>query len=433
MTITNNDVPTTLPREMRMSKLLRYVACLWLMVQGALVTEAQPLSSAARASLITYGPGQDDISSVFGHTEIRIQDPQTGLDRDYTYGQFDYRTDSFVLKFLRGTLPYQLGVHPLYQTIWYYQQNNRSIREQVLNLSPAQCQRLFNALETNYLPQNREYRYKFYYDNCATRPRDMIAAAAGDSLVWADAVKQPTKSYRDWMNDYLSPKPWERLGMNLAIGQPADEVTTGWEAMYLPNNVFAELARAQLRRANGQVVPLVTTTQTLFAGEALPKSTLPLVLYPDFVFLVLLLGISWLTWRHWTASELAQEPAATPRRGLWLDRLLFGFAGFWGWFLLLLWVATDHGVTAWNPTLIWLAPYHLPGIFWATARRRTVGQVRAYFGLTALLIGLAFFFLNAPGFADNLFAGTLLVRALFRAWAKNNLPFTVRNSQLSVG
>jgi hypothetical protein len=407
MTITNSAV--VMKTCSRLKSTLQVFIILYI-VQCTLSIQAQPLSPAARVSLVTYGPGQDDISSVFGHTEIRIQDPTLGLDRNYTYGQFDYRTDSFVLKFLRGTLPYQLGQHSLYQVIWYYQQNNRSIREQVLNLSATQRQRLFDALETNYLPQNREYRYKFYYDNCATRPRDIIATATGDSLVWPTTVQQPTKSYRDWMNDYLGAKPWERLGMNLAIGRPADKVTTGWEAMYLPNNVFDELARAQIRQAGGQLVPVVAQTQTLFAGEALPKTTLPLLLYPDFVFMLLLLGTAWLTWRHWNTNGPDRG-----RAGLWLDRLLFGVAGFWGWFLLLLWVATDHGVTAWNPTLLWLAPYHLPGVFWATSRRRTPGQVRTYFGSTALLIGLAFVFLNAPGFADNLFAGTLLVRALFCA------------------
>ncbi|WP_332367806.1 DUF4105 domain-containing protein [Spirosoma telluris] len=131
---------------------------------------SQTLSPAARVSLITYGPGDDDISSAFGHTEIRIVDPVTGMDRDYSYGGFDYRADYFILKFLRGTLPYFLTAHNIYQVMYYYQQTNRSIREQLLNLSPTQRQRLFAALEENYLPQNREYRYKFYYDNCSTRP-----------------------------------------------------------------------------------------------------------------------------------------------------------------------------------------------------------------------------------------------------------------------
>ena len=394
---------------------LRYVAGLLLGLVPVLLSGgfAQPtpgiLSPAARVSLITYGPGQEDISSVFGHTEIRIQDPATGFDRNYSYGGFDYAADYFVLKFLRGTLPYRVSAHQLSQVAYYYQQLNRSIREQELALSGAQRQRLFSALETNLLPENREYRYKFYYDNCATRPRDMLNAALADSLVWSPTVRQPTKSYRAWMNDYLAEKPWERLGMNLAIGRPADKITTGWEAMYLPNNVFAELARAQVRMPTGQLGPLVRQTQTLVQEQPLFKETLPLVLYPDFVFLVLLVLVAGLTWRHWNAGG---------QTGIWLDRLLFGLAGAWGWLLLLLWVATDHGVTTWNPTLLWLMPVHLPGVFWATSRKRHPLQSSTYFRVTALLLVVSLFVTNAPGFADELLIGTLLVRALFRSWVK---------------
>lgn len=403
---------TTTSRTTRRVRYVLFALSLVLAIFGnASQTVAQQLSPSARVSLITYGPGIDDISSVFGHTEIRIVDPMQGIDRDYSYGEFDYRADYYVLKFLRGTLPYRVGSHALSQVAWYYQQNNRSIREQTLNLSAVQRQRLFSALETNLLPQNREYRYKFYYDNCATRPRDMINAAMGDSLVWAPTVQQPTKSYRSWMNDYLTPKPWERLGMNLAIGRPADKVTTGWEAMYLPNNVFDELTKAQVRLPNGQLVPLVTQTQTLFAGQPLFKPTLPIVLYPDFVFLILLIVVAGLTWRHWSSG---------PRAGFWLDRLLFGIAGGWGWLLFLLWFATDHGVTTWNPTLLWLMPLHLPGIFWATSAKRHPFQTGTYFRITAALLVISFFFLNAPGFADTLLVGTLLVRALFRSWVKTS-------------
>lgn len=370
---------------------------------------AQQLSPSARVSLITYGPGQEDISSVFGHTEIRINDPITGIDRDYSYGGFDYKADWFVLKFLRGTLPYHISAHNLFQVAYYYQQNNRSIREQVLNLSSAQRQRLFTALETNYLPQNREYSYRFFYDNCATRPRDMITGAMGDSLVWSPQVKQPTKSYRAWMNDYLGAKPWERLGMNLAIGRPADKVTSGWEAMYLPDNVFDQLTRAQVRTSAGQLIPVVLQAQPIFEAQPLFKTTLPLILYPDFVFLMVFALVAFLTWWHWNTGI---------RAGIWLDRLLFGIAGGWGWFLFLLWFATDHGVTAWNPTLLWLMPLHLPGIFWATAAKRHPFEANTYFRITALLLVVSFFFLNAPGFADTLLVGTLLVRALFRSWVK---------------
>ncbi|KAB7728053.1 DUF4105 domain-containing protein [Rudanella paleaurantiibacter] len=358
------------------------------------------LSPEARVSLITYGPGNDDISSSFGHTEIRIYDPSLGIDRNYSYGGFNYNTDYFILKFLRGTLPYWLSVHSLYQAVYYYQQNNRSIREQLLNLSLAQRQRLFNNLETNYLPENREYRYKFYYDNCATRPRDMIKEACGDSLQFP-APEQLTKSYRDWMNDYLGEKPWAQLGMNIAIGRPSDQVTTNWESMYLPDNVFNQLAQSTIKQANGQQVPVVSSTQTLFQPQNLPKQNLPLPLYPAFVFAVLGAVLGFITYRQYVQGRVSR----------WIDRVLFGFAGLCGWLLFLLWVATDHGVTAWNPSLFWLMPLHMPLIFWVT-RQRNQRYINRYFGVTAALIVIGLFTSDVPGGAHILFMLTLLIRCV---------------------
>ncbi|WP_080056649.1 lipoprotein N-acyltransferase Lnb domain-containing protein [Spirosoma aerolatum] len=364
---------------------------------------AQQLTPSSRVSLITYGPGDDDISSSFGHTEIRIIDPALGLDRDYSYGGFDYRADYFILKFLRGTLPYFLSVHNLYQVMYYYQQTNRSIREQQLALSLTQRQKLFAALETNYLPENREYRYKFYYDNCATRPRDMIVEACGDSLTIPSRSRMTGKSYRDWMNDYLNEKPWYQLGMNLAIGWPANEQTDGWRAMYLPDQVHDQLAKSTIKLANGQIVPFVQSDQTLFAAQSVFRQQVPIFLDPDVVFTVLGVLIAVFTIRRYVVAGKVDR---------WLDRLLFAISGFLGWFLLLLWLIRDDGVTGWNPTLLYLMPLHLPLIYWATGANTTARRRTLYFGGAALLIVLGIFLSNIPGSFDVVFPLTLLIRCV---------------------
>jgi hypothetical protein len=392
---------------MTMSKLRQFTACFLLLtaycqllLPTATAQNAPVLSPSARVSLITYGPGDDDISSSFGHTEIRFYDPATGLDRDYSYGGFDYRADYFILKFLRGTLPYTLSAHNLYQVLYYYQQNNRSVREQLLNLSLAQKQRLFEALETNYLPQNREYRYKFYYDNCSTRPRDMIVKACGDSLQ-LPAPAQLTKSYRDWMNDYLGGKPWYQLGMNIMIGYPSDKVATRWESMYLPNNVFNQLAQSTIRQANGQQIPVVSSTQTLFEPQSIPHQNGPLPLYPAFVFAIFGLLIGVITYRQYVRGNVSR----------WIDRGLFGFAGLCGWLLLIMWIIRDDGVTGWNPSLLWLLPFHLPLIFRAT-NGKNQRFTNLYFGITAVLLIISLFLSNVPGGADALIILTLLIRCV---------------------
>ncbi|GAB3498158.1 DUF4105 domain-containing protein [Spirosoma knui] len=364
---------------------------------------SQQLSSAARISLITYGPGDDDISSRFGHTEIRLVDPILGIDQNYSYGGFNYRASWFIPKFLSGTLSYYVEVHPLREVAYYYQQTNRSIQEQLLNLSATQRQRLIDALETNCLAQNRYYRYKFYYDNCATRPRDMIADACGDSLMIPHRLRMTGKSYRDWMNEYLTAQPWYQLGMNLALGKPSDQQTDGWQAMYLPDQLADQLRQATIRQSTGQVIPLIQREQTLFAAQKIVHQPTPFVATPIVVFTLLSILVTGLKVRRYVSGKKADR---------WLDRLLFGVSGFLGWFLLVLWMIRDDGVTSWNPTLLVLMPLHLPFVFWVTRSSATLRLRAIYFGITALFIGLGMALSKIPGGVDIVYPLMLLVRCL---------------------
>lgn len=365
------------------------------------VAEGQTLSPAARVSLITVSPGSELYSS-FGHTAIRIIDPAVSQERIFGWGTFDFRTDNFYVKFLRGTLPYTVSITDMYSMQYGYQIENRTIREQVLNLSASQRQRLFDLLNENYRPENRTYQYKFYYDNCATRPRDKVAEACGDSLRVPSKTVMTGKSYRDWMNDYLGQQPWAKVGMNLALGTPADVKTTGWQAMYLPDQLHDQLARATLVRADGSVVPLVAQNLIPFEAPRVFRQELPFIFDPEVVFAIIGIGVALFTIRRYQRGRVDR----------WLDRLLFGLSGLFGWFLFLLWVATDHGVTAWNPTLLYLMPLHLPLVYWATGPSTTARRRTVYFSMTAMLIVLGMFLSKVPGGVDVLFPLTLLVRCI---------------------
>ena len=376
---------------------------------------SQPPSSA-QISLLTFGPGED-LYSVFGHTAIRVYDPTRGQDITYGWGGFRFAENNFYLKFLRGTLPYYIDAYDMNLMVYAYQTENRTIREQILNLSPTQKQRFFAVLATNLLPENQTYQYKFFYDNCASRPRDVIAKACGDSLTIPSRSRMTGKSYRDWMNEHLdkSGKSWAKLGMNLAIGRPADEQTDGWHAMYLPDQVHDQLTHATLRQANGQLVPLVAADRTLFEARRTFLHELPVIFDPNVVFGLLGVAVAVLTIRRYRAGRVDR----------WVDRLLFGVSGFLGWFLFLLWMVRDDDVTAWNPTLLYLMPLHLPLIYWATGSTTTVKRRTLYFGSTAVLILLGMMLSTVPGGVDVLFPMTLLVRCIVNlqpVWRGRQLP-----------
>lgn len=302
------------------------------------------LSPQAKAYLLTIAPGKALYSS-FGHSMLLIQDPMTGIEKAYSYGTFDFQTEGFYWKFLKGTLPYTISEESLAQVDLYYRQyEQRSIIAQELNLNQEQINALFQALETNLLPQNREYQYKFYFDNCSTRLRDALERLPGVKMAWEANPALSKHSYRAWMNQYLDPSDWASFGMNLGLGQAADALASPRASTYLPDNLLLALNQAK----NGEL-PLVASTQTWFQGPSLERTWN--WSGPMTWMLVWFLAILWAKWKN--------------KSFFWHDRIAFTLLGLLGCFMAFLWLGTNHGVMNWNPSLLVLFPSHAMMIWFA--------------------------------------------------------------------
>jgi hypothetical protein len=303
------------------------------------------LSPQAQVSLITIAPGKD-LYSVFGHSSIWVQDPMNGIDRVYSYGTFDFDTEYFYWKFLKGTLPYTISVNSMPTILDYYGQvEHRTVNMQVLRLSATEKNAIFNALETNLLPENREYSYKFFYDNCATRIRDRVEVVVGKSYAWDSYKHIQGKSYRDWMNVYLKANSWEALGMNLALGTPANEIASASQSCYLPDNFF-EATKLAVRSGR----PIADEPIALFqSSEEINE------------------GFDWFgpfTWLSLLSVITLIISLKSPRGTYVFDVILFSTYGLLGLFLFFLAVGTDHIVMGWNPASLVLFPLQFPLVFW---------------------------------------------------------------------
>ena len=74
------------------------------------------LSDEAEVSLLTMLPGEE-VYSLFGHSALRIRDDAAGLDRTYNFGTFSFDQPFFLLRFLRGSLDYQLDTDPFWAVL----------------------------------------------------------------------------------------------------------------------------------------------------------------------------------------------------------------------------------------------------------------------------------------------------------------------------
>ncbi|NJL76900.1 MAG: DUF4105 domain-containing protein [Saprospiraceae bacterium] len=144
-----------------------------LLIIGWEANQAQNFSDSVRISLVTGSPGKD-LYAQFGHSAIRVQDFKYNQDLVFNYGTFDFDTPNFYWKFVRGKLEYILSVGATSRMIPYYEREGRSLTEQEIQLDSAQQQRVLRILSFNYQPENRGYLYDFFFDNCATRIRDVF-------------------------------------------------------------------------------------------------------------------------------------------------------------------------------------------------------------------------------------------------------------------
>ena len=212
----------------------------------AATLSAQTLSEGARISLLTCAPGEE-LYARYGHTALRINDPENDIDIVFNYGIFDFNTDHFYWKFVRGETWYELGAAPYWWFMREYEETHRPVYEQVLNFTPEQANKLWDKLVDNYQPENRKYLYNFVFDNCATRPYRMIVpvfTGNNGEGIKSDYQGAEGITYRHFIQRYTSKGSWADFGINLLFGPKADRPMYGEERLFLPEELMYYVSQA---------------------------------------------------------------------------------------------------------------------------------------------------------------------------------------------
>ena len=312
-----------------------------------------------RFSLLTCGAGEE-IYSLFGHTAIRYENFTRGIDAVFNYGIFSFNTPNFILRFTLGETDYQLGVTSYKQFAYEYTWTGRDVWQQTLNLNAEEKKKLLALLEENYLPQNRIYRYNFFYDNCATRPRDQIERAVQGTLEYADDMTsfQSGISFRDIVHQYTIGHSWARFGIDLCLGSQADKDITRRQMMFAPFYLKDFLAKAQLKNAQGMERPLVSSEDHIIQSpQQTSTEETPSPLQTAFLL--------------FTIVTIATAYGIYRRKSLWLlDLLLFLAAGVAGCILAFLASFSQHPAVSPNYLLFLFHPLHLLCLPWMIKRVR---------------------------------------------------------------
>lgn len=313
-----------------------------------------------RVSLLTCAPGEE-IYSLFGHTAIRYENPAQGIDIVFNYGIFSFNVPNFVLRFSLGETDYRLGASDYDSFVTEYTSDNRNVWQQNLNLNDEEKAYLFNLLETNYHPQNRIYRYNFFYDNCATRPRDKIEECITGKVIYPKDPRDGSRSFRDIVHQYCKGHPWSRFGIDFCIGSEADRPITQRQMMFSPFYLMNFFANAKIDH-DGQQRPLVISTEKIVdvTPDMNESSWFPTPLQCTLLVFILTAAVTIYGIRK--------------KKGLWgFDLVLFGIAGLAGCILAFLALFSAHPAVSSNYLLFVFHPgqlLFLPYIIYCIRKRK---------------------------------------------------------------
>lgn len=376
-----------------------FVVLLLFSISG--LAQTPRLSEKAEIHVVTCGPFQGELYSAFGHSAFRIVDPELSYDEIYNYGVFDFNQPNFYLNFARGNLNYKLGKHPYPVFRDYYIYYNRFVHEQKLNLTQEQKQKLFDFLEWNALPENQYYRYDYFYDNCATKIRDVVQHVFGEAVKFDDSYIQTNYTIRDLTELYLKKQPWGDLGIDICLGLPMDKKASPYEYMFLPDYIESAFDHAVIvDSVSGKLVK-----EKILTYRSLPEEITFSLLHPWIVFGIVLAIGTVLTFFDFRRKKLSK----------WFDTLLFGTVGLIGLLLLLLWVATDHKAAAKNFNILWALPTHLVFLFWLWKTEKP-SWFRTYFKVICFLQSLVLVFWFILPQQLNVFLIPLVTLLMIRCW-----------------
>jgi len=221
-----------------------------------------PLSKNAFVSLLTVSPG-NEVYAQYGHTAIRVCDPDKKLDIAFNYGLFDFRSPNFIWRFVKGQTDYMVGAYSNSEFLLEYLKENRAITEQVINLNVAEKEAVWQALVKNIQPENRTYRYNFIYNNCSTKPRDIIIQSLSGKVDYRWEGK--FRSLRDEIHFFTEKFPWTQFGIDFVIGVKADYPANLNGQQFAPDLLRESFSKAIKVNDSGQIRPLVLKTEQLIS------------------------------------------------------------------------------------------------------------------------------------------------------------------------
>jgi hypothetical protein len=302
-------------------------------------------------SILTIGPG-NSLNDSFGHSAIRVQSKTKKYDLVFNYGIYDYNDPRFYSNFIKGYLKYSLGVSYFENFKSSYIANDRYIKEQVLSLPNDLKEKLVDKLIFNSKPENKDYFYDYFNNNCSTVIKDIIKGLLNqyDYHNTYESATSNKDSYRSLIYENINKNSWGSLGIDICLGSYIDQQIDSEKNTFLPEYLFEYLNSSYYSYSNNdkkiEKVKLIENIIFINKVKDVEKSTFNIFLTsPLFIFLLIFTALFLLNYRNKENKKIH----------LALESIHI-LTSFIGCLLLFLWFFTDHTTAAFNYNLLWANP-----------------------------------------------------------------------------
>jgi len=140
-----------------------------------------------------------------------------------------------------------------------------------LNVPAENKKKVRDFAELNVLPENRNYFYHHFKDNCSTRIRDIIDLATDGQFKERYGNAPGRYTFRQHVRRhtwFMPPVDWI---LNFWMGQVIDTPITIWEEMFLPSEVGKRIEDFWYTDINGEEKKLVTFRETVYKAQGRAK------------------------------------------------------------------------------------------------------------------------------------------------------------------
>ena len=355
---------------------------------GPRVNVPQEPGSDLTVTLLTMGVGEQ-VWEMFGHNALWFhldRAPSLGgpIDVVYNWGIFDSRQPHFILHFLQKRMFYSMGGFPLEETLIEYRQLDRAVWAQELDLTNAQKAALRDFVIWNSQPENRNYWYDYYLDNCSTRVRDALDRVLGGVIRATFSGRKTSNTYRSETLRLTQREKLLAAGIDLGLGRPADHQLSAYEEMFLPMRLRDYIRELRIDDGHGGTRPLVKSERMLLGTVTHPEPSAPPHWFGAYLTIGLVLAAVFgiVGWRAARGSAGSRISA-----GVFFTLWAFG-VGILGVILALLWGATDHHFAYRNENLFLFNPLWLVLAVFAPMTAVKGRLSRTTRGWSFLLVGL---------------------------------------------